>query len=266
MYLVYITDQMKSLKIDIPNPCSQNWEEMQPTHHGKMCSNCATTVVDFTTFSNDELTAWLGKVNGERVCGRFHYAQLEGYHREMSPKSSWHSLPIKFLIASSLTFFFNPKANAAKKFEQEYTSSYIKKPSADPIKNAKGKINADSLITITGVVRAADDGSSLPGVWIGTSHSKHHTVTDSQGKFSMQLPSTRNIKLVFKYLGYNNLIKNINIKKNKQLVVLMNTDQTVLGEVVVKKPTRLNKFWWSLKKPFKKGLSTPKSSLFDHHQ
>ena len=84
--------------------------------------------------------------------------------------------------------------------------------------------------TITGTVRA-EDNSELPGVSVSVRGTALGTGTDSNGKFSITLPSDRAV-LVFKYLGFKE--QQINVSGNtRDLKVVMQEDTQLLEEVVV---------------------------------
>jgi hypothetical protein len=62
------------MKLTIPKPCHENWQNMTLDEKGRFCSVCSKTVQDFTDFSDDEL---LNSFNSdEKVCGRFREDQL----------------------------------------------------------------------------------------------------------------------------------------------------------------------------------------------
>lgn len=62
------------MKIIIPKPCHENWNNMSPDEKGKFCSVCSKTVHDFTTFSDEEL---ISNFNANKdICGRFREDQL----------------------------------------------------------------------------------------------------------------------------------------------------------------------------------------------
>ncbi len=61
-------------KIQINEPCHENWNEMSATAKGKFCEVCSKNVVDFTSYSDDQLIEYFSnRKNGysERLCGRF---------------------------------------------------------------------------------------------------------------------------------------------------------------------------------------------------
>lgn len=66
---------MRSLTIQIPQPCRERWADMQPNEQGRFCANCQKTVVDYTALSDRELVKLLTK-SSEASCGRFRNEQL----------------------------------------------------------------------------------------------------------------------------------------------------------------------------------------------
>lgn len=62
--------------ISIPQPCSEDWNAMQPNANGRHCTACATTVTDFTAWAPEEIAAYLMANKGSKVCGRFSQKQL----------------------------------------------------------------------------------------------------------------------------------------------------------------------------------------------
>lgn len=63
------------MKISIPQPCHENWQEMTPNDQGRFCASCQKTVIDFTNWTDKELSQFLAK-ESKNVCGRFKNLQL----------------------------------------------------------------------------------------------------------------------------------------------------------------------------------------------
>lgn len=63
-------------KINVPNPCSENWELMSPQEKGRFCSICNQCVIDFTQMQPKEIRRIIDEKQGERVCGRFYNHQI----------------------------------------------------------------------------------------------------------------------------------------------------------------------------------------------
>lgn len=64
------------MKLNIPNPCSESWENMDPRNLGRFCHNCKKTVIDFTKMSPEGVKKTLEKHSGQKICGRFRENQL----------------------------------------------------------------------------------------------------------------------------------------------------------------------------------------------
>jgi hypothetical protein len=75
---------MRSLTVQIPQPCHERWDDMQPTERGRFCASCQKKVVDYTAFSDQELVRLLAKAP-ETSCGRFRNEQL---NRPLLPSNS----------------------------------------------------------------------------------------------------------------------------------------------------------------------------------
>ncbi|UQB67438.1 hypothetical protein [Epilithonimonas zeae] len=63
-------------KISIPNPCSENWNEMSPEDQGRFCSVCSKCVIDFTEKKPQEIQQLIEKKSDDSICGRFYNHQL----------------------------------------------------------------------------------------------------------------------------------------------------------------------------------------------
>ncbi|WP_461095926.1 carboxypeptidase-like regulatory domain-containing protein [Spirosoma luteolum] len=57
-------------------PCLAPWQTMTPAPDGRFCSQCQTTVVDFTTMTDAEVVAYLNQSPPPNPCGRFRADQL----------------------------------------------------------------------------------------------------------------------------------------------------------------------------------------------
>jgi len=67
---------MRSLTVQIPKPCHENWDQMQPNERGRFCASCQKTVIDYSSLSDQELVRLLSKVP-EASCGRLRPDQLD---------------------------------------------------------------------------------------------------------------------------------------------------------------------------------------------
>ncbi len=96
-------------RISIPKPCHENWDNMLPEEQGRHCLSCCKTVIDFSTWDNESILAYLQNKNGERTCGRFKADQLEQAPapKEMLIQEVLHSgMPILRKIAAVIVICF----------------------------------------------------------------------------------------------------------------------------------------------------------------
>ena len=77
------------MKIHIPQPCAENWSEMNPTEKGRFCAVCQKEVIDFSKFTDEELKNFLGK-SQVSTCGSFRPDQLE---RTLVARQPYYTLP-----------------------------------------------------------------------------------------------------------------------------------------------------------------------------
>lgn len=85
-------------------------------------------------------------------------------------------------------------------------------------------------ITVTGEVRADDDGSTIPGATVLVKGTTNGTITDIEGRYSLRVDDPNAI-LVFSYVGY--LSEEIPVNNQSQINVTLIADITQLDEVVV---------------------------------
>ncbi|MFT3911925.1 MAG: hypothetical protein QM737_21045 [Ferruginibacter sp.] len=126
------------LKITIPKPCHENWDNMTPNQQGRHCSSCEKTVVDFTQMTEDEVKYFFINKRSERVCGRFSSAQLHHISIELPQNIFQLQLPLwkQFLVASLLVFsttLFSCDVNTNGKVEIAAQTNHVLNPVNLPV-------------------------------------------------------------------------------------------------------------------------------------
>ncbi len=89
---------------------------------------------------------------------------------------------------------------------------------------------AYSQRTITGTVRNAEDQSPLPGVSVVVKGTNIGTITDTDGKYTLQVPEGANV-LVFSFVGFKTL--EVPIDGKTQIDVMLQPESKEIEEVVV---------------------------------
>ncbi|MBC7850617.1 MAG: T9SS type A sorting domain-containing protein [Chitinophagaceae bacterium] len=76
----------KNLKLQIAEPCHENWNKMSQQEQGRFCQSCSKTVIDFSFMHDREIVNQIYAENGS-VCGRFSNHQL---NRTLNPAPATH--------------------------------------------------------------------------------------------------------------------------------------------------------------------------------
>jgi len=85
-------------KIQIPNPCTENWEIMSLQEKGRFCSVCNKCVIDFTQKQPHEILQILEEKKEEKMCGRFYSNQLKDNANQIAQlkNRSFRHIPLSF--------------------------------------------------------------------------------------------------------------------------------------------------------------------------
>lgn len=85
-------------------------------------------------------------------------------------------------------------------------------------------------IVVSGRVISGEDQQSLPGVNVAIKGTSQGTVTDVDGRFSLEVPSAESV-LVFSFVGFVN--EEVRVGDQSELNITLRPDVTALNEVVV---------------------------------
>ncbi|MFC3365436.1 carboxypeptidase-like regulatory domain-containing protein [Pedobacter fastidiosus] len=89
--------------------------------------------------------------------------------------------------------------------------------------------SVSAQLKITGVVKGADDGQSLPGVSVKIKNATTAVSTDANGRYS--ITAATDATLTFSYVGYK--LKEVQVNGRTNINVNLNPDQQSLTDVVV---------------------------------
>ena len=210
----------KSIVLDIPEPCHEDWQQMTPQAQGRHCAKCQTTVVDFTQKTDEQIVKAL-TAQGP-LCGRFKTNQLQ---RELSITRKEKNSYLSWVASGLFAFLsFGTQEVLAQGNPRIVKYDTVQMPTV------KGK-KAVSLLnkkTITGNVSTAIDGIPLPGANVIIKGARRGTQTDFYGNFSVEV-SVGDI-LSFSYPGLKTYDLTVDTR-SKYYVAL--EDDCSLEEVVV---------------------------------
>jgi hypothetical protein len=233
-----------NFSLTVPKPCQEDWHEFKPTEKGGFCNACQKEVIDFTSWSDEEIKEFFR--NTAFTCGKFKPTQLKKYN---DPNSS----PFGWRLAAMLTFlslWFGKLALTQTGQKTEY----------ELVERKKIQLNTDTLVTqltITGNVKD-QDGVEMPGVNVIVKGTKLSTVSDGDGKFLLRIMKPKyNATLIFSFIGMIN--KEISVLANsshKALDVKLEYDQAALSELIIVggacsvKRFTPRWFWWKIRGVF----------------
>ncbi|GAB4094369.1 carboxypeptidase-like regulatory domain-containing protein [Flaviaesturariibacter terrae] len=177
----------RRLNLQVPAPCSESWEAMQPREGGRYCSSCTRTITDFTQMTDAELTDFVQR-NGH-ACGRFRPDQL-GRDLEAARKP-WPGLRAFFAI-SLPAFLLSLKSVGQARMAIPTEIS----PSREASKAIMAA--ADSAGSVAGVVRD-EYGNPVPFASIVIKGTRQGVSADEKGVFllkAVRLPVTLTVSSV----------------------------------------------------------------------
>ena len=215
-------------KLNIPEPCHEDWQQMSPTQKGKFCASCQKEVIDFTKLSATEIAR--KTKNAKQLCGRFTSTQLEQEYVSTS-QSSLSRLGIALGLGSII-------AVAQPSFAQE------EKPDKIEVHQLQGEValttQANDSISITGTV-TDEKGTPLPGVDIIQKSTTNKSITDFDGRFKINISEedfNSEAHLIFSFIGTQEAVirieeKSINIVLKKEVCEVQN--EIIRGKVELTK-------------------------------
>lgn len=195
------------MKVNIPNPCAEKYDNMSPTELGRLCKVCNTEVVDFTDWETKDIVEYIQKSN-QKVCGKLSKQKAE--IREVK-RNHWSKYVAAILTVGSLGTLFYAKAYS---IQSSYsTTSY-------------------NLVDTVNVHIVDSENNSLPDVLLINKSNNQKFHTDKNGE--AKLPIIGNEMYSITYIGYKKQeIKIIKANSNKTLKVTLEDDSYEIGEVYV---------------------------------
>ncbi|MBI1226239.1 MAG: T9SS type A sorting domain-containing protein [Bacteroidetes bacterium] len=166
-----------AIKIQIPEPCTQDFSKMHPLPGGRYCDHCERTVVDFRGMTDREIVRIYQQRQG-RVCGIFQDQQL---NRALPlPQPPKEGKPWAAIAALSSALLFGNPANGQSKIEQNPIQQLDKASKERPPTPLEGKVTIEGWVL-------GDKGESLPFATILLADG-HGTETGFDGYFKVEIP------------------------------------------------------------------------------
>lgn len=227
------------IQLTIPSPCSEKWSSFSLTAKGGFCSSCQKEVIDFSTWSDEQLKHYF-KHLPKNTCGRFRQEQLTTYVYEETDKKRWGWLSAAVM---STVLLFGSKDGVAQGQEKKMTIT-------EQVSSAytKGEVMSIPEVTITGTV-LDENGEPMPGVNVVQVGTDNGTTSDIEGRYTLVVHDPGpSVELAFSFVGFKTACRIIPVGASKAVTnVIMAMDVSVLGGLEVTRRISPRRWWWNLK-------------------
>lgn len=162
-----------SLTLTMDSPCSENWNEMEPTEQGRYCNKCQKPVVNFVEFTDQQLLQYFIE-HPYPACGRLLPSQVDKVYTEATTKTNRTMAP----VAAALLTFAAVTTEAADATPAPLRTQAFQLPG-----NVKDTTIIGDTIVISGRVWKSDGPVANAEVVLG----EQKVVSDKDGKFQFTL-------------------------------------------------------------------------------
>ena len=214
-----------SIRLSIPNPCAEKWENFTPTSTGGFCSSCYKTVVDFTKMSDAEIIKFM-KDKPAHTCGRFRNDQLKEY----TELPVYNIRPSRMLLRAGVISLF--LALVGRPSFAHTPVEPVKKEVTVVAPSRSGELTSPATPLVYGIVKD-EYGDPIPGVNILLVGTSFGTISDADGKFEFATPLKEGDILQFSFIGYQTEKYRVGAVKEAWLTITMQMDIQLMGEVIV---------------------------------
>lgn len=218
---------MRQYKITIPEPCNEKWQEMTPTEKGAHCDKCQKEVIDFSTYSQTELSRLIAR--GDSVCGRFRKDQLNRALPTLS-RNSWRQKVAALGFSALLSASCSKESIVPEAPVEVQAINFSVSALQITIGNPD---NRTPPILISG--RITDGKIPLAGASVSLKGTRQMTQTDFEGVFNLETPLLEDLstaELEIMYLGYQSYTHKLK-DEEKVLDIVLEENETILGEVIL---------------------------------
>ncbi len=213
----------KYFHISIPEPCTQQWESMEPCTQGRFCQRCSKTVVDFTGMTDEQLLRFFSN-RSENICGRFHSDQINKSTPIPSKTIPWLRYFFQFTLPAMLLSY---KASAQKLIKRSNSISVELRESSS------ARHTSELSIKVNGRIVDKDDiPIRFASVFIrGTNKG---VAADSMGRFTLSVPF-KGAELEVSALGYENSLVKITAGQTDTVINIQLAEKVYVcgNEVIV---------------------------------
>lgn len=174
------------LKLEIENPCAENWEEMMPDEKGRFCLSCTKQVVDFSKMTNQELIRFFKQNRTTEICGQLSAQQLNQELIE-APRRS-RLLPYFLRVTLPAMLLIN--RGEAQQSRLSNDTTVVRRVSETADTKQLRLLAADSApVVIRGKV-VDHEGKPVAYASVKVADTEQYSLTDSAGQFQIHYRGT----------------------------------------------------------------------------
>lgn len=174
------------MKVNLPEPCHEDWNKMDSQEKGRFCGSCEKLVIDFSVMSDIEIVNYFKEYKGQNTCGHFKKNQINRHlDTQLKEKETpRRKLFLKELAAACFAFFL-ASTDAKAQGGVVYTDEEIEQIKEE--RNQKKALeNQGKEIAINGKI--INDKEVLSNAIISIKGTEHKTVSLENGLFSIYVP------------------------------------------------------------------------------
>lgn len=175
----------KSVQINIPKPCHENWQNMTPREQGRYCGSCQKIVVDFSMMSDKEMLDTISKTAGQPVCGRFANDQLNRKIERATDKRRFSLRYVWNLLLASVLLIESCDESTTGEIDVRPSVEIVEEETMGKVADDGNPACSQSQTEIKGAIFNEDSGLPVAGAQVRIPGIKQTAVTDAMGKFSL---------------------------------------------------------------------------------
>lgn len=225
---------MAKYTIDIPKPCSEDWNQMTPLEKGRHCAVCEKEIYDFSSYTEQELIEQIKK--GDKLCGRIPVKFLntplnDGLHTSRGFRfNGLVATFVNLLVLTTVTTIHGQKTNTTEHFRVDKNQDRSK----DESKLYKKRILKGYIVD--------EENLPLPGCVISILDTKEDVVADVYGEFKLIVPASieneLNLQATFPGLitqivnvrDFETLLKITMVEEVEEVVIILMGEPTIVRE------------------------------------
>jgi hypothetical protein len=217
-----------NFQLNIPKPCSEQWDKFTTTPEGGFCGSCQKNVIDFTQMSESQLVAYFRDLPAKenKICGRFRNDQLEKNYRVNDWFPKWNVLNNQVNYEVPVSRFLEKSSTISLPFISNM--KVVRNVTMAVLTLVFAEQGFGQTRLLSGKVVDGTDGTPIIGASISIKGKKKVVTADMNGSYQIQVDA-KDI-LIVSCIGYvRKEIESKKVKKNEP----MDLQADLLGEIVV---------------------------------